>query len=57
MFSTSGAIAGNDQPEDPRRAARRHAHLAGCVLFVANDAGFRGVTSVSLVILDDLLTP
>jgi predicted nucleic acid-binding protein len=28
-----------------------------CVLFVTNDAGFRGVASFPLVILDDLLTP
>jgi predicted nucleic acid-binding protein len=30
---------------------------AGCVLFVTNDAGFRSVASLPLVILDDLLTP
>jgi len=30
---------------------------AGCVLFVTNDAGFRGVAGLPLVILDDLLTP
>ena len=30
---------------------------AGCVLFISNDAGFRGVTSLPLVILDDLRTP
>ena len=30
---------------------------AACVLFVTNDAGFRGVASLRLVILDDLLTP
>jgi predicted nucleic acid-binding protein len=29
----------------------------GCVLFVTNDAGFRRVASLPLVILDDLLTP
>ena len=29
----------------------------GCVLFVTNDVGFRGVASLPLVILDDLLTP
>ena len=33
------------------------ARLAGCVLFVTNDAGFRGVASLPLVILDDLLKP
>lgn len=33
------------------------AQQAGCVLFVTNDAGFRGLTSLPLVILDDLLTP
>lgn len=33
------------------------AQQAGCVLFVTNDAGFRGVASLPLVILDDLLTP
>ena len=33
------------------------AREAGCVLFVTNDAGFRGLGSVPLVILDDLLTP
>ncbi|MHB1422016.1 MAG: type II toxin-antitoxin system VapC family toxin [Gemmataceae bacterium] len=33
------------------------AQQAGCVLFVTNDAGFRGLKSLSLVILDDLLTP
>ena len=32
-------------------------HLAGCVLFVTNDTGFRGVASLPLVILDDLLKP
>ena len=30
---------------------------AGCVLFVTNDVGFRGVAGLPLVILDDLLTP
>jgi predicted nucleic acid-binding protein len=33
------------------------AQQAGCVLFVSNDVGFRGVASLPLVILDDLLTP
>jgi predicted nucleic acid-binding protein len=33
------------------------AQQAGCVLFVTNDVGFRGVVSLPLVILDDLLTP
>jgi predicted nucleic acid-binding protein len=31
--------------------------LAGCVLFVTNDKGFRGVPGLPVVILDDLLTP
>ena len=30
---------------------------AGCVLFVTNDFGFRGVANLPLVILDDLLKP
>jgi predicted nucleic acid-binding protein len=30
---------------------------AGCALFITNDAGFRGLLSLPLVILDDLLTP
>ena len=33
------------------------ARQAGCVLFVTNDLGFRGVAGLPLVILDDLLTP
>jgi predicted nucleic acid-binding protein len=33
------------------------ARQAGCVLFVTNDVGFRGVASLPLVLLDDLLTP
>ena len=33
------------------------AQQAACVLFVTNDASFRGNTSLPLVILDDLLTP
>ena len=33
------------------------ARQAGCVLFVTNDAGFRGLASLPIVILDDLLTP
>jgi len=33
------------------------ARQAGCVLFVTNDVGFRGVASLPLVILDDLLKP
>lgn len=33
------------------------AQLAGCALFVTNDAGFRGVPGLPLVVLDDLLTP
>jgi predicted nucleic acid-binding protein len=33
------------------------AQQAGCVLFITNDAGFRGMVSLPLVILDDLLTP
>src|SRR5205814_2536035 len=30
---------------------------AACVLFITNDAGFRGIGSIPLVILNDLLTP
>ena len=30
---------------------------AGCILFITNDLGFRGIASLALVILDDLLTP
>jgi predicted nucleic acid-binding protein len=30
---------------------------AGCALFVTNDSGFRGVASLPLVFLSDLLTP
>lgn len=30
---------------------------AGCVLFVTNDRGFRGVPNLPWMILDDLLTP
>ena len=33
------------------------AQLAGCALFVTNDGGFRGVASLPIVILDDLLKP
>ena len=33
------------------------AQLASCVLFVSNDAGFRSVANLPLVILDDLRTP
>ncbi len=33
------------------------AQQAGCVLFVTNDGGFRGLASFPVVILDDLLTP
>jgi predicted nucleic acid-binding protein len=33
------------------------AQQAGCVLFVTNDVGFRGVANLPAVILDDLLTP
>lgn len=33
------------------------AQQVGCVLFVTNDAGFRGVSNLPLVILDDLLAP
>lgn len=30
---------------------------AGCALFVTNDAGYRGVANLPLVVLDDLLKP
>jgi predicted nucleic acid-binding protein len=30
---------------------------AGCVLFVTNDTGFRGIAGLPVVILDDLLKP
>jgi predicted nucleic acid-binding protein len=33
------------------------ASAAGCGLFITNDAGFRGIASLPLVILGDLLTP
>ncbi len=33
------------------------AQQVGCVLFVTNDAGFRGLAGLPLVILDDLRTP
>jgi predicted nucleic acid-binding protein len=33
------------------------ARQAGCVLFVTNDAAFRGLGGLPVVILDDLLTP
>jgi predicted nucleic acid-binding protein len=41
-------------PDALHAATAQH---AGCVLFVTNDAGFRGVAGLPLVILDDLLTP
>lgn len=41
-------------PDAPHSAT---ALQAGCVLFVTNDAGFRGLACLPLVILDDLLTP
>jgi predicted nucleic acid-binding protein len=31
--------------------------LAGCALFITNDAGFRGVAGLTLAILDDFLKP
>ncbi len=33
------------------------ARQVGCVLFVTNDVGFRGVAGLPLAILDDFLTP
>jgi predicted nucleic acid-binding protein len=30
---------------------------AGCVLFITNDVGFRGLAGLALVILNDLLKP
>ena len=33
------------------------AQEVSCTLFVTNDAGFRGLSSLPLVVLDDLLTP
>jgi len=33
------------------------AKLAGCALFVSNDAAFRGAATIAIVILDDLLKP
>jgi predicted nucleic acid-binding protein len=33
------------------------AQLAGCVLFVTNDAGFRNLANLPLVILDDVRKP
>jgi predicted nucleic acid-binding protein len=33
------------------------ARQAGCALFVTNDAAFRGLAGLPVVILDDLLTP
>jgi predicted nucleic acid-binding protein len=33
------------------------AQLAGCALFVTNDAGFRSAATIAIVILDDLLKP
>jgi predicted nucleic acid-binding protein len=41
-------------PDALHAATAQH---AGCVLFVTNDAGFRGVAGLALVMLDDLLTP
>jgi predicted nucleic acid-binding protein len=32
------------------------ASLAGCSLFITNDAGFRGISGLPLTILDDLLS-
>jgi predicted nucleic acid-binding protein len=40
---------------DARHAAT--ALDAGCALFITSDAGFRGIASLPLVILDDLRTP
>jgi predicted nucleic acid-binding protein len=33
------------------------ARQIGCALFVTNDAGFRGIAGIPVVILDDLLKP
>jgi predicted nucleic acid-binding protein len=43
------------KPPDAIHAAT--AQSAGCLLFVTNDIGFRGVSSLPVVILDDLLSP
>ena len=41
-------------PDALHAATAQH---VGCVLFISNDTGFRGVPGFPLVILDDLLTP
>jgi predicted nucleic acid-binding protein len=41
-------------PDALHAATAQH---AGCVLFVTNDLGFRGVPGLPVVILDDSLTP
>jgi predicted nucleic acid-binding protein len=57
ILREAARIRGTTKLKTPDALHLATARQAGCVLFLTNDAGFRGNTNLPLVILDDLLTP
>jgi predicted nucleic acid-binding protein len=57
ILREAAQLRGTTKLRNPDALHADTAQHEGCVLFVNNDVGFRGLASLPLVILDDLLTP
>jgi predicted nucleic acid-binding protein len=57
ILREAARLRANTKLKTPDAIHAATASDAGCALFITNDAGFRGVVSFPLVILNDLLTP
>lgn len=57
ILRRAAQLRANSKLRTPDAVHAATAEDVGCSLFVTNDAGFRGISALSLVILDDLLPP
>jgi predicted nucleic acid-binding protein len=57
ILREAGRLRAKTKLRTPDALHAATAQQAACVLFISNDAGFRGVPGLPLLILDDLLTP
>ena len=55
ILREAARLAATTKPRPPQALHTATARHAGCVLFVTNDAGFRGVASLPLVLRGDLM--
>jgi predicted nucleic acid-binding protein len=57
VLREAGSLRATKNLKTPDALHAATAQLTGCALFVTNDTGFRRVTGLPVVVLDDLLKP